>query len=437
MFLVLGIPSTWLHAQLDYLVPSQPDRDNPLPRNNDPWKEPETEEPTPDGNPEAPYSDLSIEQLEEILRLKKESAEAQKKAQEEAKRNRTYTGYDNADYQPALVLIQGGNGSGTGFICTIENIPFLVTNVHVLASADAANSMGNGLRDLKAKTIDGSELTLQSIFGATDHDLAIIRFAEQDAYADIALSFDPNVGQNVQSGDSIVIPGNSKGGGTMIWTEGEVVGVGPTKIEHNAPIYVGNSGSPIIHIESGKVIGVLSYIQRVDIDSYFDEESFKRERSAIKDTVRYFGYRIDSAKDWYQIDLRKFCRQFSEFEAFQEQRMHIAQFLYTNNNDWTEDRDLSIIINDAINQIERGSVQGKAGRDVIARVSITVSRRLNGLIQDETYQKYSQYLHDENGGTIRRHDIYPFFKEEIERELKIRDYLSNNVDDWEGRLRGY
>ncbi len=343
--------------------------------------------------------------------------------------------YDRSLYQPALVLIEGDNGSGTGFICKIRDIPFLVTNIHVLGCADAADSYGDGLNELEAHTLDGNKLTLTGIYGAEEHDLCIIRFAEGGDYADKALEFETDVGGTVQVGDALVIPGNSKGGGTMVWTEGDVVGIGPTKIEHDAPVYEGNSGSPIIHIANGKVVGVLSYAEQVPIESFFDEEAFNDKRSAIKNDIRYFGYRLDSPHKWYGIELPRFSRQSEELDDFTRQRQNVAIFLYTDSDEWRTDVDLMQIVADANEQVRRKAIVNQIGRDSLNQISVTISRQLNGLIKNETYHAYNRYLRTLKAGGTPIQSYYPYFNETIEREVKIRDYLSRNIQDWEKRLR--
>lgn len=387
-------------------------------------------------------ADRQAELIEELVkqRLKEMEEEADKKAEKRianARRDTYADLYEKSEIQPALVLIEGGNGSGTGFICEINGIPFLVTNIHVLASADPSRGFGNALNKLEAHTLDGKKLTLISIYGAADHDLAIIRFQEEAAYKDVALTFDTNVGGTVQEQDPIVIPGNSKGAGTMVWTHGEVVGVGPVKVEHNAPIYKGNSGSPIVHIPSGKVIGILSYMQIVPIESFADSESFNDKNSAIKNKVRYFGYRLDSAKEWYPIDLAKFCQQFAQMEAFIAQREHIAQFLYTNSKDWRNDPELDQMFEDVIEQAKRKVVSGRIGQEAINRANITISRKLHTVIKNDVYRNYTAHMNDIDYRGSSQSGIYPFFNEQIAREVKIRDYLSENVDEWESDLRGY
>lgn len=392
--------------------------------------------PTAEGEPKPGSMEwLKIHFPDAYAEALKAKEEAKAKQQAQAK-NKSGQEYAPSRFQPALVLLEGDNGSGTAFICKVRGIPFLVTNIHMLGCADAAESYGSGLDEIRAKTLDGRKITLLSIYGAEDHDLCILRFAEEAEYADIALEFEPSVGDAVQVGDPIVIPGNSKGGGTMIWTEGKVVGVGPTKIEHDAPVYEGNSGSPIIHIPSSKVVGVLSYAEQVPIENYFDEESFKNKASAIKSKVRYYGYRLDSATKWYAIDLPRFCKQNDEISAFSLQRQNVAVFLYTDDSDWRTDRQLMEIIDDANEQARRKAINGMIGRDSLRQIYATLFRQLDGVIRNDTYRAYQQHLRAlQSTGGPKLTLYYPYFNETIEREVKIRDYLSKNIQESEKRVR--
>ena len=67
---------------------------------------------------------------------------------------------------------------------------------------------------------------------------------------------------SVKIGDAIVVLGNSGGGGVVTKLEGKLVGIGPDRIEVSAEFIPGNSGSPIIHVPTGKVIGIATYLTR-------------------------------------------------------------------------------------------------------------------------------------------------------------------------------
>ena len=75
------------------------------------------------------------------------------------------------------------------------------------------------------------------------------------------------------------------------WTE---------SLEVDAPFVPGNSGSPIIHLKTGKVIAVATYalIRRYDAATLRTDQTPQ---------VRRFGYRLDSVQTWQPVS-RTFVR---------------------------------------------------------------------------------------------------------------------------------
>src|SRR6185436_6708796 len=74
---------------------------------------------------------------------------------------------------------------------------------------------------------------------------------------------------------------------------GRVLGVGPNLVEVSAEFMPGNSGSPIIHLKSGKVVGIASYAS---------VKAFEAGAGRIAVEVRRFGYRIDSVQSWQPVN---------------------------------------------------------------------------------------------------------------------------------------
>ena len=69
-----------------------------------------------------------------------------------------------------------------------------------------------------------------------------------------------HVDENASIDDDVVVLGNAEGGGVINTIKGKIVGVGPNLVEVDAAFVPGNSGSPIIHLKTGKVIGVATYL---------------------------------------------------------------------------------------------------------------------------------------------------------------------------------
>lgn len=200
----------------------------------------------------------------------------------------------SAETLSAIVTISGQHGSGTGFICNFRGKAYVITNQHVLAA-------GN---QLTIRTAAGFPLVARQIFAATDADIALIQCVSippGTTSLEIAIPTD----KAIQRDDPVVVPGNSKGDGVITQTPGKLLAVGPQRIEVDNPVYPGNSGSPIIHVPSTKVIGVLTEAELVSLNE-FEKASFRSQNSAIKSEVRYFGHRIDSVQKWEVLDWNTF-----------------------------------------------------------------------------------------------------------------------------------
>jgi hypothetical protein len=139
---------------------------------------------------------------------------------------------------------------------------------------------------------------------ALGHDLVIWSVAEGGT----GIASMQAMAAEVKIGDAVVVPGNVGGEGVINALQGEVTGIGPDRIEITAPIEPGSSGSPIIHVKSGKVIGVATYLkikQRFDSVEDLDRNS---------ETIRRFGYRLDSVRVWQPIDWKRFYAEAARME---------------------------------------------------------------------------------------------------------------------------
>lgn len=211
----------------------------------------------------------------------------------------------------SIVLIEGDQGVATGFIATVDQVDCVVTNLHVLGDN----------KNMVVRNLDGERIQLDAkgIRGAGEADIALIHLAAGEDNPP-PLDLAENVTDTVKIGDRIVIVGNRLGGGVATQTTGTIRGVGPTRIEVNAEFKPGNSGSPIYHIESKKIIGVASYIQTVPAG-----KSSKGKNAGAE--VRWFGYRVDTVNKWEAIDWATWRKQVQLLKAYREKSMAILGFI--------------------------------------------------------------------------------------------------------------
>jgi len=182
--------------------------------------------------------------------------------------------------QDSLLIVTEKEGSGSGFVGTINGTPMLITNAHVIA----------GATQLQMRLLSGAALQPGKGHLAFGHDVAAF-----DAPAGTkGLEISADVGKDVAIGDAVVICGNSLGGSVVTELKGKVVGIGPDVVEVDAPFVPGNSGSPIYHVKSGKVIGIATYITTEKHDKWSKDSGVAE--------MRRFGYRLDTVKRWDDLN---------------------------------------------------------------------------------------------------------------------------------------
>ena len=205
-----------------------------------------------------------------------------------------------------LVFVQGPEGAGSGFIARLAGRNYLFTNAHVAA----------GVKDAGFKTLDGTQVQIGNAAIAVGHDI----FCSLVAPGGKPLEIMDHVEENASIGDDVVVLGNAEGAGVINTISGKIVGVGPDLVEVDAPFVPGNSGSPIIHLKTGKVIGVATYL--------FVKKYDASTRQAMSEPrVRRFGFRIDSVKVWQPVNWNTFFAQAAELEGIEKLTTDLERFL--------------------------------------------------------------------------------------------------------------
>jgi hypothetical protein len=209
----------------------------------------------------------------------------------------------------ALVIVQVVNGGGSGFIASIKGRTFFVTNIHVLGIAREANF----------ETAEGKKVELKKVaFVSYDRDLVIVPIDWDGPSLDISdsLAFD---GINID--DKIIVMGNSDGVGVATRLEGKINGIGPDELEISAKFVPGNSGSPIVHEDTGLVIGLVSHMKDLSVKTKWTEDSELSE-------IRRFGFRMDGDIQWQQLPLERVYAQGEAYNRFEDRTEVMAHTIY-------------------------------------------------------------------------------------------------------------
>lgn len=210
-------------------------------------------------------------------------------------------------YSNSLVFVTG-EGAGSGFMADMGGKPFLLTNAHVAA----------GVHGAALRTLQGTAIAPGAASVAVGHDIFAMQVPPVPTTTLFSVMRD--VEANAAIGDEVAVLGNAEGGGVINNILGHIVGIGPDLVEVDAPFQPGNSGSPMIHLRSKKVIGVATYLTYRKFDP--------ATRMPISNPViRRFGYRIDSVKTWQPVDWRAFYAQAAELESIDTLTKDLVNFL--------------------------------------------------------------------------------------------------------------
>ncbi len=204
----------------------------------------------------------------------------------------------------SLLFVTGSEGEGSGFIALIGTSSFLVTNVHVTADIHHATF----------KTLAGKRIRAGVASMAVGEDIMCMSYPSGTEPFTIM----QNVSTGAAVGDPVVVLGNAQGAGVANTITGKIVGIGPNLVEVDAPFVPGNSGSPIIDLNTGTVVGVATYTVTNQYDLTTDQK-------LAQPIVRRFGYRLDTIRKWQPVSWKSFYAQDTEISNIED----LTNDLYT------------------------------------------------------------------------------------------------------------
>lgn len=202
-----------------------------------------------------------------------------------------------------LVIIECKEGSGSGFLLSMDGKTYLMTNEHVIRSVTTP----------RAKLLDGTPLNLGRFSVSTDRDLARFEVLDCKIKPFEISEMLPN------TGDMVAVYGNSLGGGVATESKGFIQGVGPQRLETNNEIVPGNSGSPLV-ASDGKVLGVAAFIDRHGSDEW----TVKNTR--YEGTPRRFAIRFTNV-EWKVIDRSRYEQQIANLNEYETYWDYLLPYL--------------------------------------------------------------------------------------------------------------
>jgi len=193
----------------------------------------------------------------------------------------------NKSYGDSVLIIEGDNSVGTGFVVKDAGKTYLYTAAHVLS----------GNNRFVIKTSSGGKLskfgTMETAVGA---DLARIEVLEETPSMEIGKDDGA-----VQINLDIAALGNGGGAGVMAVELGKILGISGDNIEVDAKIIQGNSGGPVVDLETGKVLGVATHLTAAKKDIWSE--------GTRQGDVRRFACRLDKDWNWKPVVIGKFLAE--------------------------------------------------------------------------------------------------------------------------------
>ena len=175
--------------------------------------------------------------------------------------------------------------------------------------------------------LDGVSITPGTAELAVGRDIARLALTQPPRHVlEATTDFD----NDVHIDDDVIVLGNKGGGGVVTELKGKVVGIGPDRLEVSAEFIPGNSGSPIIHLKTGKVIGIATYLTK-----RYEEFSSHPQGGASgvptngkgEVVVRRYGYRIDKVPAWEPVNWAEMYAEAEQMEQVSKLTEDIFDFL--------------------------------------------------------------------------------------------------------------
>ena len=293
----------------------------------------------------------------------------------------------------SLVFVEGQSGLGSGFVCAFGQAKFVVTNQHVIA----------GNPGVKFTLLDRSPIRTGQIAAAVGHD--IMSFALlSDAKA---MEIMTDVEKNAAIGDDVAVLGNSNGDRVIKPLLGKLVGIGPDRVEVTAEFVPGNSGSPIIHVKSGKVLGIATYAKIQGVDSITGKPKPQPE-------VKRFGFRLDSVKEWQPVAWPKYSAEFDLLGKVETRTADFLKLALANRLNTTDYNDPAI----------RGALERYAkaahGQGLITTDPLSAAKELTNSLRTACNTDIAP---------AQTQVQYDYFRHQLEDQQKLRQALHKAFDD--------
>lgn len=220
--------------------------------------------------------------------------EAREEAEEAAESGKSLPAGFLSAVTPRIVIIEGNKGNGTGFLCKSGGEVWVYTAAHVLSgntTITVRDSTGRIYREFEyLECAEGVDLVRLKPKDASFEGLEIVSGTEAPKVDDL-----------------IVAVGNSLGTGSLSGEPGRILSIGDDMWEVDAEIIPGNSGGPVLSLNTGKVVGIVTHL------IIFDKKDQDNPNAAKQ--VKRFAARLDKSWEWRKMPMARFVKEWQHIET--------------------------------------------------------------------------------------------------------------------------
>ncbi len=218
------------------------------------------------------------------------------------------------EHKIAVMRVVGTSGdsqsSASGFACKFKNRECIATNLNVIEDTTA----------ITVTSLSGNPIGLSDqMFVYEDADICLL--AIKGSFAELGivpLEFMDDVLKGSKLGDEVICLGNSPSDGVITTIKGKIKTHGQSSVQTDATTVNGSSGGPMIHRESGKVIGLVAQAGEITCS----------------------GHRVDAVKKWKSMTFTEFKKS-NLLIANARGNLDIVYNFLTDKLGWRNDKSLA------------------------------------------------------------------------------------------------
>ena len=208
----------------------------------------------------------------------------------------------SADQVSSLVTIKGDNISGSGFFLRTTEGVYVVAHLRLVA--DNPN--------LQITTLAGTAVKIRSMKAASDRNIVLIAVQDDNFKC---LTEPTGTDTPPAVGDYVLVPVLGQSDMTAARV-GRIVNLGPQRVDFDGGVRVTSNSAPVIHIASGKVLGIVTTEKGIDLTQTTAKAWQDNPMPGEEALAPYFGLLLASVPAWEPLDLDKFQNETALLKDF-------------------------------------------------------------------------------------------------------------------------